>query len=392
MKIKRGPLKPLLSSPPRASSRLWLLIDAMRLGRPLLLAFVFFLLGSILFSPVSNGLEQMFLSSSGGMTPLPPLEWPPDQSPIPRHIWQMVGNAPPVTMKKELSESVFWDAKFKIYDLLQYGDSKPYFANLRGFQGLFNTQSAFLPEVPVWNFGLNYRNNRLKNLNGEASPIQGSRSFVPLHFLYTGKKLMIGATLPYQYWSLSKPGSGKPDISMSGIHNPEIRFGKEIWTNSLGDTALTLYLAAKFSGNNYDIPDPEFARRTKIGALIGPALATRGPWAEIGGAYSSQLNDRFTVHFNLGLANDSRDELMRTMYSSSMDYRLTRNVLMTGELSGEHWKWGMGPDGNNLDFLLGTTFFNEYWQANFGFPVAIQNDWGHGTSVGFVCGINTRWE
>ncbi len=157
-----------------------------------------------------------------------------------------------------------------------------------------------------------------------------------------------------------------------------------------------MHAETKFSGGNYH---REFAGggKSKQGSVMGPVYATRGDWMELGCAYSGQTNERWASHFNVAIANNSRDDILNFRVAAGTDYRVNRNFSVVGEVVSNSYDTdnplvNSGKSGTNVDLTLGFVLFNDQWQASLAFPVAIQKDWWYAHDYGVVFGVNTRWD
>ncbi len=288
--------------------------------------------------------------------------------------------------------NLYREEKYRIPDELKPTDYSPYYANYNGYYGLFETESALIPYINTWHFGFHFRYDHYQYLNGYKSVIDGRQWMAPINLLYTGHKLYAGVTIPIQGWEVTYSGLTLPKVALNGLHDIEAKVGYQIWKNFEGTHAVTLHLAGKFPGDNYHQPLFDMSGKTRLGVRVGPANATRGAWAEFGGAYTGRLNDRWTSHINLALANDSEDSIAKYIYRGGLDYRVNQHFSLVGELNGNTWEMDGGPDGANTDMTIGAVFFNESWQFVLGFPYALQSHWGYGHDFGVTCGLNTRWD
>jgi len=288
--------------------------------------------------------------------------------------------------------TLYREEKYRIPDELKPTDYSPYFTNTRGYHGLFETESALLPYIKTWHLGLSFRYDKYKYLNGRDNIVDGRQWVMPLNLLYTGKKLMAGISFPFQSWEVTRTGGGFNTVDLSGAHDPEMKVGYQIWKNYEGNHAVTLHVAGRFASDNYHQPLIDLSGKSRVGVRIGPANATRGGWVEFGGAYSGRVNERWTSHVNLAVANDSEDSIAKYLYRGGVDYRVNQHFSLIGELNGESWEMDNGPDGPNVDLLLGMAVFNETWQGTLGFPMALQSEFGYGHDFGVTFGVNTRWD
>jgi len=324
--------------------------------------------------------------SPQGMEPPPP---PPymGAGAIPPAPMMSAPAAGPVT-----STTLYREEKYRIPDELKPTDYSPYYTNLHGYHGLFETESALIPYIKTWHFGFQFRYDKYKYLNGKDNVVDGRQWVMPVNLLYTGRKLMAGISFPFQSWEVTRTGGGFNTVDFSGAHDPELKVGYQIWKNYEGNHAVMLHVAGRFPSDNYHQPLVDLSGKSRAGVRIGPANATRGGWVEFGGAYSGRISDRWASHINLALANDSEDSIAKYMYRGGIDYRVNQHFSLVGELNGETWEMDNGPDGPNIDLLLGMVLFNEGWQGTLGFPMALQSEFGYGHDFGVTFGLNTRWD
>lgn len=341
-----------------------------------------------------------FAAPAAAEMPLtPPVpNMPQAMEPPPPPPYMSTGAVPPAPMMAapqagpETNTTLYREEKYRIPDELKPTDYSPYFANLRGYHGLIETESALIPYIKTWHIGLGFRYDKYKYLNGKDNIIDGRQWVMPLNLLYTGRKLMAGVSIPFQSWEVTRTGGAFPTVSLSGNHDPELKVGYQVWKNYEGNHAVLMHVAGKFSSDGYHQPLIDLSGKSRVGVKIGPANATRGSWVEFGGAYSGRISERWASHVNLALANDSDDSLTRYIYRSGVDYRVNQNFSLIGEVNGESWEMDNGPDGPNVDLVLGLAVFNDGWQGTLGFPMAIQSKFGYGHDFGVTFGVNTRWD
>jgi nucleoid-associated protein YgaU len=316
--------------------------------------------------------------------PPPPMMTAPDLPPP-------VGIVDPAATTRTL----YREEKYRIPDELKPTGTTPYFTNTNGYHGLFDTECALYPYIKTWHLGFSFRYETYKYMNGKENVVEGRQWMLPLNILYTGRRFMAGLTVPFQDWQVKPSGVSANTVSMSSIHDPELKLGYQVWKNYEGTHAVSLHVAGRFTSDNYHVPfwvPGGASGKTRIGAKIGPANATRGSWAEFGGAYSGKINDRWNSHINLGMAHDSDDSISKYTYRGMLDYRVNQHFSLVGELSGTSWDMSSGKDGANVDLTLGMALFNERWQGHLGIPIKLQSDWGLGHDVGFVMGASARWD
>lgn len=336
---------------------------------------------------------------SAMMPPAPPAPvMPQEMEPPPPPPYMSTGAIPPAPIMAapqtgpDATTTLYREEKYRIPDELKPTDFSPYFLNLRGYHGLIETESALIPYYKTWHFGFGFRYDKYKYLNGKDDVIDGRQWVMPVSLMYTGRKLMAGVTVPFQSWEVTRTGGGFPTVDLSGVHDPEVKLGYQIWKNYEGNHAVLLHVAGKFSSDNYHQPLIDLSGKSRVGVKIGPTNATRGSWVEFGGAYSGRISERWASHVNLGIANDAEDSISKYMYRGGVDYRVNQHFSLIGELDGESWEMDNGPDGPNIDLILGLSVFNESWQASLGFPMALQSDFGYGHDFGVTFGLNTRWD
>jgi nucleoid-associated protein YgaU len=329
-------------------------------------------------------------------TPAPPPVAVPDMMtppPAPYMSSPVAAPAPAPGAPVAIStHELYREERYRIPDELKPTNFSPYFANLNGYHGLFETESALLPYLPTWNFGLHFRYEKLQYLNGQKNVIEGNRSVIPLHLTYTGKKLFAALNVPFQNWEVKRSGGNSNTVSLSGLHDPSLKVGYQVWKNLEGTHAVTLHAEGKFPGDNYHQPLWDFSGKSNVGVRVGPAEATRGAWVEVGGAYSGVMNDKWTSHLNLAIANDSEDSISKYIIRAGTDYRVNQNFAIVGELNSTSYEMDNGTDDTNVDLLLGFILFNDSWQGQLGFPIALEKDWGYHHDFGVVFGLNHRWD
>lgn len=292
------------------------------------------------------------------------------------------------------TRDLYREERYRLPDELKATDFDPYFTNINGYRGLFNTECALIPYLPTWNVGFSFKYEDLKYIGGEKNIIDGYRTYSNLHLNYTGHKFFAGVTVPFQTWE-EKPNGGGPVSKLDGLHDPSVKFGYQVWKNLEGTHAVTLHVEGKFAGGNYHRAILGTGLKTKVGSRMGPAGATNGSWVEVGGAYSGVLNDKWNSHLNFGIANNSTDDITKFIIRGGTDYRVTHNFSLVGELELDSYEAPTniyGPDGTNAELTLGMTFFNDSWQGNIGFPINVKQDWGTQSSFGVIASVNHRWD
>lgn len=299
------------------------------------------------------------------------------------------------------TRNLYREERYRIPDELKPTDFTPYFNNINGYYGLFEVESALLPYIPTWDLGLHMRHRKYQYLDGEKNVIEGTETYIPLHLTYAYRKMFIGATVPFQSWDVKLSGGGQ-EVSLSGLHDPSLKFGYQVWKNLEGSHAVVLHAETKFSGGNYhnvfyNNTFTDLGGKSKTGSVIGPAYATRGTWMEIGGAYSGRTNEKWSNHLNMSIANNSEDSILKMNFRLGTDYRVNRNFSVVGEINSTSYETdnvlaGQGKNGTNVDLLLGFVLFNDQWQASLGFPIAVQKDWWYYHDFGVTFGINARWD
>lgn len=313
----------------------------------------------------------------------------------------VIMNPDPVAVS---NRNLYREEKYRIPDELKETDYDPYFTNFNGYRGLFNTETALIPYLPTWNIGFSFKYEDLNTLDGEKNVIDGYRTYSNLNLNYTGHKFFAGVTVPFQTWEEKRAdGAGKAS-KLDGMHDPTIKMGYQVWKNLEGTHAVTLHVEGKFAGGNYHTTHADgrlhasmlgTGLKTKVDSKMGPAGATKGSWVEIGGAYSGVLDDKWTSHLNMAVANDSTDDITKVAVKGGTDYRVNRNFALVGELEFAKYlakEEYFGKDGVNAELTLGMVFFNDSWQANIGFPINVKNSWGTQSSFGVIAGLNHRWD
>ena len=355
--------------------------------------------------------------TGGSMTPPPPPIGVPGMMQPPAAPY-MGGPVPGPAMAPGLPVAVstrelYREERFRIPDELKPTDFSPYFVNLNGYHGLFEVESAMLPYISTWHFGVQMKYENYRYLNSDGDVIkEGHEMIVPVHLAYAGKKFFVGMTIPFQNWEVTdETGGYKADLS--GLHDPSLKLGYQVWKNLEGDHAVTVHAEGRFPGGNYQRPQFEVSAvdgETKTAAVIGPAGASRGAEVQVGAAYSGRLNEKWSSHINMALANNPEDSLTKFILRGGMDYRVNRNFAIVGELNSTSsdidnddqaiYSKAMFPrilangktSGTNVDMLVGFTLFNDDWQGSLGFPVALQKEFGYGHDFGVVFGLNHRWD
>jgi len=354
--------------------------------------------------------------SGGGMTPPPPPVSVPNimEPPAAPYMSAPVpGPAPAPGMPVAIStRELYREERFRIPDELKPTDFSPYFVNFNGYHGLFEAESALLPYLTTWNFGVQMKYENYRYLNSQNGVVtDGHELVVPVHLTYAGKKFFAGMTIPFQNWEVR---DGVNTADLSGLHDPSLKLGYQVWKNLEGDHAVTVHAEGRFPGGNYNRPQLEIGTAadgtTKVGSVVGPAGASRGAEVQVGGAYSGRLNDKWSSHINLALANNPEDNLTKLILRGAMDYRVNRNFAIVGELNSTSYDidnatqmiYSNNPGialpvdnktaGTNVDLVLGFTLFNESWQGNLAFPIALQKEFGYGHDYGVIFGVNHRWD
>ncbi len=292
------------------------------------------------------------------------------------------------------THNLYREDRYRLPDELKPIDYDPYFTNINGYRGLFNTETALVPYLPTWNVGFSFKYEDLKYIGGDKNVIDGYRTYSNLHLNYTGHKFFAGVTVPFQTWE-EKLVAGGATSKLDGMHDPSLKFGYQVWKNLEGTHAVTLHLEGKFAGGNYHSAILGTGLKTKMNSRMGPAGATNGSWVEAGGAYSGVIDDKWTTHLNLAVANDSSDDITKFILRGGADYRVNRNFSLVGEIEFDSYEAPtniFGPDGTNAELTLGMVFFNDSWQANIGFPMTVKQDWGTQSSFGVIASLNHRWD
>jgi LysM repeat protein len=333
--------------------------------------------------------------ATSDLTPPPPpvtvpgtIEAPPApymSAPVPGPA---VAPAAPVAVG---TRELYREERYRIPDELKPTDFSPYFMNLNGYHGLFEVESALLPYIPTWHIGFHYRYEKYQYLNGDKNVIEGSEGYMPLHIGYTGKKMFAGLTVPFQNWEVKRSGGGN-SVDLSGVHDPSLKVGYQVWKNLEGTHAVTMHVEGRFPGDNYHQPLANMTGRSRTGVRIGPAGATRGSWVEFGGAYSGKMDDKWNTHINMAYANNSEDSITKFTLRAGLDYRVNHNFALVSEINSESYEMDNGPDASNSNLLLGFKFFNDKWEGNVGFPMALESDFNYASDFGVIFGVNHRWD
>ncbi|HEY9071191.1 MAG TPA: LysM domain-containing protein [Candidatus Ozemobacteraceae bacterium] len=293
-------------------------------------------------------------------------------------------------VERSSGKSIFAEQKYRLPDALPPEVPSPYSANVTGFHGLFNTESALYPENRTLVVGFHLRSETYQESTSGNLKLSGSQWIMPLNALYMKNRWMFGLSLPTQSWEVKRPDVTNATVNFKGLHDPEMRVGYRIWQDFAERQAVALHLQGRLSSGNYGQPTAGMNGTSKDGIRVGPAEATRGGWIEFGGAYSTRLDDRWYGHLNLALANDARDGITRFTHRGGLDYRMSDWCRLVAELGGSSWKWEDGPDGTNLNGLVGVTLFNHTWQFSLGATLPVQGDWGYKLDSGIVFGLNYR--
>ncbi len=289
----------------------------------------------------------------------------------------------------KLPVSLFKNSDLKLPEDIKTGESSQYFANYKGFHGLFNTESAWYPEERALIVGMYNRFDQYRKFDFQGFELTGSQWVMPMNVLFVRHRLMAGLSIPVQSWEVSRSGLTN-NVSFNGMHDPSLRVGYQIWRDYAGFQAVSLHFEGRFASGNYYQPLLNMTDKTRTGVQVGPAEATRGAWLQFGGAYSRKLTDRWNSHVNLTLANDARDGISRINPRAGLEYILDPNCVALAEVDAPSWTMEKGPDGNNVDMLLGLAWFNERWQFSVGVPFALQSEWGYKRDYGLVMGLNYR--
>lgn len=349
--------------------------------------------------------------------PPPPVGAPDDMSAPPAPYMSGSGSSPdagPASPVAVSTRELYREERYRIPDELKPTDFSPYFANFNGYHGLFQVESALLPYIPTWNFGMHLRYRSYQYLFGDENAIEGNETVIPLHLSYAGKKLFAAVNVPFQSWEVKNSTINNNKVSLSGLHDPSVKVGYQVWKNLEGTHAVTLHAEGKFSGGNNHQPFANLSGKSEDGSLVGPAGSSRGSWIEVGGAYSGVMNDRWNSHINLAMANNAEDSISKFILRAGMDYRVNHNFAIVGELNSTSYSWDIdasdaqliqnnglitnnyvtnnAPDDTNVDLLLGFVLFNDAWQGSLGFPIALEKDWGFAHDYGVVFGLNHRWD
>ena len=342
-------------------------------------------------SPSYSAPNQVY--SSGNMAPPAMPTTTPDVpyiAPTSSSVHESV-SADPVGVS---TRDLYREERYRIPDELKATDYDPYFTNINGYRGLVNTECALIPYLPTWNVGFSFKYEDLKYVGGDKNVIDGYRTRSNLHLNYTGHKFFAGVTVPFQTWE-EKLANGGPNSKLDGLHDPSVKIGYQVWKNLEGTHAVTLHLEGKFAGGNYHSEILGTGLKTKVNSRMGPAGATKGSWVEAGAAYSGVLNDKWTSHLNVSVANDSTDDVTQFTIKGGTDYRVNRNFSLIGELELDNYEAPtniFGPDGTNAELTLGMVFFNDAWQGTIAFPMNVKQDWSTQSSFGVVVGVNHRWD
>lgn len=351
--------------------------------------------------------------SGSGMTPPPPPVSVPNIMEPPAAPYMAAPVPPPTPAPGNpvaiSTRELYREERFRIPDELKPTDFTPYFVNLNGYHGLFETECALLPYLSTWNFGVQMKYENYRYLNGEKDIDESYELIVPVHLTYAGKKFFAGLTIPFQNWEV-KDGVNTADLS--GLQDPSLKLGYQVWKNLDGDHAVTVHAEGRFPGGNYNRPQLEISTAdgdTKTGSVLGPTGASRGAEVQVGAAYSGRLNDRWASHLNMALANNPEDTLTKFILRGGIDYRVNRNFAIVGELNSVSYdidnddqdiyssapavgKFNNETSGTNVDMVIGFTLFNDNWQGNLAFPIALQKEFGYGHDFGVIFGVNHRWD
>lgn len=349
-------------------------------------------------SPVNNNYNTNVYSGDmmAPPPPAPPMTAPdvPYISPSEPVQTESVSADPVAVSNREL----YREEKYRLPDELKATDYDPYFTNMNGYRGLFNTETALIPYLPTWNIAFHYKFEDLKYFGGEKNIIDGDRSLINLDLNYTGNKFFAGITVPFQAWHESVNGGS--EASLNGLHDTRVRAGYQVWKNLEGTHAVTLHVEGRIAGGNYHHPiigqnGLSNGLKTKHDSVIGPADATKGSWVEVGGAYSGQMGEKWTNHINMSIANNSKDDVTKFSIKAGTDYRVNRNFSLVGEICADSYEAPSelyGDDGINAELVLGMQLFNDSWGASLGFPINIKQEWGTQSSYGVIFGLSHRWD
>lgn len=288
------------------------------------------------------------------------------------------------------ANSYFSGTEFELPENLKPEKASPYFVNARGFHGLFNTESAFYPPTRTLTAGFNLRYDKYAESTYGNFKLTGSQWRMPLNLLFLSNRLMAGITLPVQSWEVQRTDGTRPSVSMSGLHDPSVRLGYQIWHDFASEQAISLHFEARFPSGNYHQPMLDMTDKTRNAVQVGPAEATRGGWLQLGGAYSRRLTERWNSHFNLALASNPRDRMTRVTPTCALDYRLSDSCILQAEADAPSWSLENGADGTNLDVLFGVAWFTPRWQFSLGIPIAAGSNWGYEREMGVMIGMNYR--
>ena len=285
--------------------------------------------------------------------------------------------------------SRFINSELKLPEEIKSGKTSQYFANIKGFHGLFNTESAMFPENRALIVGLQGRYDKYGEFDFQGFNMSGNQWVMPLNILFLRNRLMAGLSVPVQAWEVNRVGIDN-NVTFSGMHDPSLRLGYQIWRDYAGQQAVSLHFEGRFPSGNYHQPMLNMTGKTRSGVEVGPAEATRGSWLQIGGAYSRKLAARWNGHMNLTLASNPRDGIAKINPRAGLEYLLDPNCVLLAEVDAPSWSMEKGPDGSNIDMLLGLAWFNERWQFSVGMPVSMQSEWGYKRDYGLILGLNYR--
>ncbi len=163
-------------------------------------------------SPASYGFAPQVHSSYGAPTysSPPPIQAPaapPAPAPMPPPIYSA---APGQNMNDGYYHSVnaaggpvavstkniYREERYRIPDELKPTDFLPYFNNMKGYYGLFDVETAFLPYIPTWDLGLHVRHRKYQYFQGDKNIKEGNELYMPMHLTYAYRKMFFGVTLP----------------------------------------------------------------------------------------------------------------------------------------------------------------------------------------------------